>query len=161
MIICFTYLVFISHTVLFHITCVYSLPEYDSSLLYPLRVSLESVLIEGCSQVCKTRLLASSQIGNSAIFTAFISRYLLLPPGLLPLAHTLPCANTYTVLYDSVVPMLYNLMCYMHAALPLLYDLSIQHLSQLSTASLCLLPTPQALLLLPFLLLLLNLALNC
>ena len=94
--ICFTYLVSISHTVLVHITCVYSLPEGDSSLLYPITVSLQSALIEGSSHAYKTRLPASSQIVNQAIFTAFVLRYC---SGLLvfhrwltrspPLTHTL------------------------------------------------------------------------
>ena len=64
LVICFTYLVSISHTVLFHITCVYSLPEQDSSLLYPVTVTLESASIEGSSHVYETRLLVSSQIVN-------------------------------------------------------------------------------------------------
>ena len=64
LVICFTYLVSISHTVLCHITCVHSLPEWDSTLLYPLTVSLESGSIEGSSHVYKTRLPASSQIVN-------------------------------------------------------------------------------------------------
>ena len=64
LVICFTYLVSISHTDLFHITCIYSLPKYDSSLLYPVAVSLESASIEGSSHVYKTYLPASSEIGN-------------------------------------------------------------------------------------------------
>ena len=64
LVVCFTYLVSISHTVLFYIACVYSLPESDSSLLHPLTVSLESASMEGSSHVCKTRLPASSQIVN-------------------------------------------------------------------------------------------------
>ena len=64
LVICFTYLVSISHNVLFQITCVHSLPEWNSSLFYPLTVSLESVSIEVSSHVFKTRLLVSSQIVN-------------------------------------------------------------------------------------------------
>ena len=64
LVICFTYLVSISHTMLFHITWVYSLPELDSSLLYSLTVRLVSVSIEGSSHVYKTALPTSSQIVN-------------------------------------------------------------------------------------------------
>ena len=51
LVICFRYLVRISDTGLFHITCVYSLPDSDSSLLYALTVSLESASTEGSSHV--------------------------------------------------------------------------------------------------------------
>ena len=75
LVICFTYLVSISHTVLLHITCIYSSPEEDSSLLYPITLSLELASIEGSSDVYKTRHPASSQILNLAIFTALVLRY--------------------------------------------------------------------------------------
>ena len=75
LVICFTYLVSISHTVSSHITCVYSLPEYVSSLLYPFTVSLESASTEGSSHVYETRLPASSQLVKDAIFSAFVLRY--------------------------------------------------------------------------------------
>ena len=74
-VICFTYLVSVSYLVLLHITCIYSLPELDSSLLHNRTVSLESASIEASSHICKTRLPASSQIVNEAIFTAFDLRY--------------------------------------------------------------------------------------
>ena len=74
-VICVTYLVSISHAVLFHITWVYSLPELDSSLLHTLTLSLKSVSREGYSHVYKTRLLASSHIVNQAILSAFVLRY--------------------------------------------------------------------------------------
>ena len=64
-----------SHTVLSHIICVHSSSEQDSSLLYPLTVSVAFVLIEGSSLLCKTRLLPSSQIVNPGIFTVFVLQY--------------------------------------------------------------------------------------
>ena len=85
---------------------------------------------------------------------------LLLPPRLSLLAHTLPSANTYAILYDSVIQMLATLKRYQPGALALIHDLSILYPSELITASLCLLPTPRALLLLLFLLLSVNLTLH-
>ena len=110
LVICVTYLVSISHTMLFHITCVYTLPEWDSSLLYPLTVSQESAPIEGSPHVYKTRLPASSQIVKLSNLPCVRPPLLLLPPRLPPLAHTLPSAHTYAVLYDSVVPKLPTLI---------------------------------------------------
>ena len=108
LVICFTSLVSISHTVLFHITCVHSLPAYHSSLLCPLTVSQESVLIEGSSHAYKTRLLASSQMVNCAIFPVVILRYcschVVLHRWLTrypPLTHTL----FYTTLSSSTCPL--------------------------------------------------------
>ena len=75
LIICLTHLISISHTVLFHITCVNSFPEWDCLLLYPVIVSLVSVSIDGSSHVYMTRHLASSQIVNLAIFPPFVLRY--------------------------------------------------------------------------------------
>lgn len=56
-------------------TCVHSLPKQDSLLLYPRPVSLELVLIEDCSHVYKTHLVATSQIVDKAIFPAFVLLY--------------------------------------------------------------------------------------
>ena len=64
LVICFTYRVSTAHNVLSHITCVFSLPESDSSLLYALTVSLKSVSIEDSSHVYKTNFPASPQIVN-------------------------------------------------------------------------------------------------
>ena len=110
LVLCFTYLLSISYTVLFHITCVYSLPEWDSSLLYPLTVSQESAPIESCPHVYKTRLPASSQIVKLCNLPCVRPPLLLLAPRLPPLAHTLPSAHTCAVLYDSVVPKLPTLI---------------------------------------------------
>ena len=71
----FPYLVSIAYPVLFHITCIYSLTEKDSSFSYPVTVCLESVSIEGSSHVYKTCLLASAQIVNQAIFPACVLCY--------------------------------------------------------------------------------------
>ena len=62
LLICFTYLVGISQTVLYHIICVYSSPESHYCLIYPLAVSLESVTMQASSHVYKTLLSVSSQM---------------------------------------------------------------------------------------------------
>ena len=71
LVVCFTYLFSIFHTILFHVTYVYCLRVQDSSFRYPLALTLKLVYLVASSDVYKTRLLASLQIVKDVILTAF------------------------------------------------------------------------------------------
>lgn len=127
----------------FHIACIYSLPEQDSLITYPLAVSLGLFSMEGTSHIYKTRLLASPQIVNEAIFPAFVLRYsssilvshcwLICKP---PLIHAI---SNY-----SVVPKWPTLIVYELKTLISKHNLFIQYASQLETVSCCRLTRPEA-----------------
>ena len=157
---CFTHLVSISQSILFHITCIYSLPEQVFSLLYPISLSLKSGSMQGSSHIYETRLLVYSQMVNLAILTAFVLRYC---SCLLVFNRWLTryLSLTHTQFFDdSVVHKLHTFIGYEPGPLALIHHLPILYLSQLPITSLCLLPKPQALVLLGCLTSLRNLALH-
>ena len=73
--VCCICLVSIPYTGLFDITCIHALLALDSSSLYQLTGSRKFVTIEGSSHIYETRLLATSQMVNYAIHTAFVQYY--------------------------------------------------------------------------------------